>query len=211
MKRIPGWVWPILGIVILVSIGYRGMMQAQYYKGIADAAAEESARQSELITEAQARTDSLLVGLDELTILASKHAIEDSIRKIELTTARSNAKNVSDSLSIELASRLDSVQVRQLENLIVSHQIEIQTLTEAIELEAGGRRIEALRADRASNVVIQLQMQITQMEERDSTRSVEIIALREATSGLSLSVKAGWLTGAGGVVLGYALATVLNR
>ena len=153
----------------------------------------------------------MLAGLDELTILASKHAIEDSIRKIELTAARSNAKNVSDSLSIELAARLDSVQVRQLENLIVSHQIEIQTLTEAIELEAGGRRIEALRADRASNVVIQLQMQITQMEQRDSTRSVEIIALREATSGLSLSVKAGWLTGAGGIVLGYALATVLNH
>lgn len=211
MNRLPAWAWPVLAVVILVGIGYRGMMQAQYYKGLADAAAEESARQSELITESQARTDSLSAGLKELEILAHEHAVEDSIRRGELARERIRARSLSDSLSLELASRLDSVQAHQLEELEASHQVEVRALTDAVELETEGRRIEALRADRANNLVIQLQVQMEQMEQRDSTRLVEIEALRQATGGLSLSVKAGWLTGVGGVVLGYALATVLGR
>ena len=64
---------------------------------------------------------------------------------------------------------------------------------------------------RSSQLLLEQRTQIELLEQRDSTRLVEIDALRQATGGLSLSVKAGWLTGGVGVVLGYAIATVVQR
>ncbi len=56
---------------------------------------------------------------------------------------------------------------------------------------------------RSSRLLLEQRSLIDLLEQRDSTRLVEIEALRQATGGLSLSVKAGWLTGGVGVVLGW--------
>jgi len=209
--RIPEWVWPILGVVVLVAIGYRGMMQAQYYKGIADAAAEEARAQTELVTEAGARSDSLAAELEQLGAELLEHAREDSMRLEELDRSRARARVRSDSLETELSSRLDSRQIAQLEQLVLSHRIEIAAVGEALAIETEGRRAQEVLVARSSQLLLEQRTQIDLLEQRDSTRLVEIDALRQATGGLSLSVKAGWLTGVGGVVLGYAIATVVQR
>ncbi len=211
MIRIPEWVWPILGVVVLVAIGYRGMMQAQYYKGIADAAAEEARAQTELVTEAGARSDSLAAELEQLGAELLEHAREDSMRLEELDRSRARARVRSDSLETELSSRLDSRQIAQLEQLVLSHRIEIAAVGEALAIETEGRRAQEVLVARSSQLLLEQRTQIDLLEQRDSTRLVEIDALRQATGGLSLSVKAGWLTGVGGVVLGYAIATVVQR
>ena len=97
-------------IAIFIAGSFQVFARAQYYMGLADAAATDALRQSELITQAQLRTDSLTAGLDSMVVLVRRHAIEDSLRNIELNRTRERARVLSDSLSTELASRLDSIQ-----------------------------------------------------------------------------------------------------
>ena len=186
-------------------------MQAQYYKGVADVAAETAKKQSELITEIRSRTQALATELEELTVEAEERAREDSIQLAELNEERNHAASLSDSLAVELSARLDSLQQHQLENLIASHRVEVIALEQTISIESAGRINEALRADRATNLVLQLEQQVDQMESRDVSRIAEIEALREVTSSLGFSFDTSWLTGAGGVVLGYTLASLLNN
>ena len=198
-------------IAIFIAGSFQLFARAQYYMGLADAAATDALRQSELITQAQLRTDSLTAGLDSMVVLVRRHAIEDSLRNIELNRTRERARVLSDSLSTELASRLDSIQLTQLTDLVGSHEVEVNALQESLEIEKEGRRLEGLRADRASNVILQLEFQVNQLQQRDSLRVVEIEALRSATGGLSFSVKTGWLAGVCGIVLGYALASITTN
>ena len=211
MSRVPAWAWGLLALVVLVGVGYRGMLRAEYYKGIADAAAEEARAQTELVTEAGARSDSLAAELEQLGAELLEHAREDSLRLEELDRTRARSRVRSDSLETELSSRLDSRQIAQLEQLVLSHRIEIAAVGEALAIETEGRRAQEVLVARSSQLLLEQRTQIELLEQRDSTRLVEIEALRQATGGLSLSVKAGWLTGGVGVVLGYAIATVVQR
>ena len=203
-------VWVGAAIVILGLLTLRGFTQAQYWKGIADSAAAQAIEQTTIIDAARTRLDSLRGRFDELSEVALQDAGEDSIRLVELERTTTRASELSDSLEVELSARLDSVQVEQLEQLVRSHRVELAAVKEALAIETEGRGIEALRADRATNIVIALEAQVERLEGRDAVRSAEIEALREATGGLSLSVQTGWLAGVGGVVLGYGIATVLN-
>ena len=211
MSRVPTWAWALLAVVLIVGVGYRGMLRAQYYKGIADAAAEQALAQTTIIDDARTRIDSLQSGFDELTELALRHAQEDSTRLEELDRTRARARIQRDSLESELSSRLDSLQTAQLEQLIASHRAELAAVGEALAIETEGRRAQEVLVARSSHLLLEQRTQIELLEQRDSTRLVEIEALREATGGLSLSVSAGWLTGGAGVVLGYAIATVVQR
>jgi hypothetical protein len=206
-------IWICVGLIVLLLGGasLRMFSRAQYFKGIADAAAVAAEQQSAVITEIRSRTQSLTTELQQLNEIAEQHAREDSLRLRELNELQQQAESVSDSLTSELSARLDSVQQEQLNALVVSHRIEVTTLQDALEIETTGRRNEALRADRANNLVLQLEQQIGQLELRDTTRVAEITALREATASLGFSFDTSWLTGAGGVVLGYALASLLQR
>lgn len=206
-------IWVCVGLIVLLLGGasLRMFSRAQYFKGIADAAAVAAEQQSAVITEIRSRTQSLTTELQQLNEIAEQHAREDSLRLRELNQLQQQAESVSDSLTSELSARLDSVQQEQLNALVVSHSIEVTTLQDALEIETTGRRNEALRADRANNLVLQLEQQIGQLELRDTTRVAEITALREATASLGFSFDTSWLTGAGGVVLGYALASLLQR
>jgi len=206
-------IWICVGLVVLLLGGasLRMFSRAQYFKGIADAAAVTAEQQSAVITEIRSRTQVLTTELQQLNEIAEQHAREDSLRLRELNELQQQAESVSDSLTSELSARLDSVQQEQLNALVVSHRIEVTTLQDALEIETTGRRNEALRADRANNLVLQLEQQIGQLELRDTTRVAEITALREATASLGFSFDTSWLTGAGGVVLGYALASLLQR
>tara|TARA_R110002020_G_scaffold57468_5_gene158114 strand:- start:121 stop:747 length:627 start_codon:yes stop_codon:yes gene_type:complete len=208
---VPTWAWALLAVVLIVGVGYRGMLRAQYYKGIADAAAEEARAQTELVTQAGARSDSLAAELDQLGAELLERTREDSLRLEELDRTRARARIKSDSLESELSSRLDSLQTAQLELLIVSHRAELAAVGEALAIETEGRRAQEVLVARSSQLLLEQRTQIELLEQRDSTRLVEIEALREATGGLSLSVTAGWLTGGVGVVLGYAIATVVQR
>ena len=58
--------------------------------------------------------------------------------------------------------------------------------------------------------MIALEAQVERLEGRDAVRTAEIEALREASGGLSLSVRTGWLAGVGGVVLGYGIASAIR-
>ena len=203
-------VWVGAAVVILGLLTLRGFTQAQYWKGIADSAAAQAIEQTTIIDDARTRIDSLRAGFAELTEVALQHAEQDSIRLVELERTTTRASELSDSLEVELAARLDSVQVEQLEQLVRSHRVELGAVNEALVIEKEGRRVEALRADRATNIVIALEAQVERLEGRDAVRTAEIEALREAAGGLSLSVRAGWLAGVGGVVLGYALATAIQ-
>tara|TARA_R110000824_G_scaffold18676_2_gene73574 strand:- start:281 stop:916 length:636 start_codon:yes stop_codon:yes gene_type:complete len=205
------WIWVGLTVLLLGGASLRMFMQAQYYKGVADVAAETAKKQSELITEIRSRTQALATELEELTVEAEERAREDSIQLAELNEERNHAASLSDSLAVELSARLDSLQQHQLENLIASHRVEVIALEQTISIESAGRINEALRADRATNLVLQLEQQVDQMESRDVSRIAEIEALREVTSSLGFSFDTSWLTGAGGVVLGYTLASLLNN
>jgi hypothetical protein len=206
-------IWVCVGLTVLLLGGasLRMFTQAQYYKGVADVAAKTAEEQSELITEIRSRTQALVIELEELTVEAEEHAREDSIRLASLNEERNLAASLSDSMAVELSARLDSLQQHQLEELVASHRVEIVALEEAIGIENAGRISEALRADRATNLVLQLEQQIDQLESRDVSRVAEIEALREVTSNLGFSLDTSWLAGAGGIVLGYALASVLNN
>ena len=198
-------------VVLLGGASLRMFTQAQYYKGVADVAAETAEEQSELITEIRSRTQALATELEELTVEAEERAREDSIQLAELNEERNHAASLSDSLAVELSARLDSLQQHQLENLIASHRVEVIALEQTISIESAGRISEALRADRATNLVLQLEQQIDQLESRDVSRIAEIEALREVTSSLGFSFDTSWLTGAGGILLGYALASLLKN
>ena len=208
--KIPWAVWVGAAVVILGLLTLRGFTQAQYWKGIADSAAAQAIEQTTIIDDARSRIDSLRAGFDELTEVAMRHAEEDSIRLVELERTTTRASALSDSLEVELAARLDSVQVEQLEQLVRSHRVELGAVKEALAIEKEGRRVEALRADRATNIVIALEAQVERLEGRDAVRTAEIEALREASGGLSLSVRTGWLAGVGGVVLGYGIASAIR-
>ncbi len=80
MSRVPAWAWALLALVVIVGVGYRGILRAEYFKGIADAAAEEARAQTELVTEAGARSDSLAAELEQLGAELLEHAREDSLR-----------------------------------------------------------------------------------------------------------------------------------
>jgi hypothetical protein len=208
--KIPWTVWVGAAVVILGLLTLRGFTQAQYWKGIADSAAAQAIEQTTIIDDARSRIDSLRAGFAELTEVALQHAEEDSIRLVELERTTTRASALSDSLEVELAARLDSVQVEQLEQLVRSHRLELGAVKEALAIEKEGRRVEALRADRATNIVVALEAQVERLEGRDAVRTAEIEALREATGGLSLSVRTGWLAGVGGVVLGYGIASAIR-
>jgi hypothetical protein len=208
--KIPWTVWVGAAVVILGLLTLRGFTQAQYWKGIADSAAAQAIEQTTIIDDARTRIDSLRAGFAELTEVALQHAEEDSIRLVELERTTTRASALSDSLEVELAARLDSVQVEQLEQLVRSHRLELGAVKEALAIEKEGRRVEALRADRATNIVVALEAQVERLEGRDAVRTAEIEALREATGGLSLSVRTGWLAGVGGVVLGYGIASAIR-
>jgi hypothetical protein len=208
--KIPWTVWVGAAVVILGLLTLRGFTQAQYWKGIADSAAAQAIEQTTIIDDARSRIDSLRAGFAELTEVALQHAEEDSIRLVELERTTTRASALSDSLEVELAARLDSVQVEQLEQLVQSHRLELGAVKEALAIEKEGRRVEALRADRATNIVVALEAQVERLEGRDAVRTAEIEALREATGGLSLSVRTGWLAGVGGVVLGYGIASAIR-
>ena len=208
--KIPWPVWVGAAVVVLGLLTLRGFTQAQYWKGIADSAAAQAIEQTTIIDDARTRLDSLRAGFDELTEVAMQHAEQDSIRLVELERTTTRASALSDSLEVELAARLDSVQVEQLEQLVRSHRVELGAVKEALAIEKEGRRVEALRADRATNIVVALEAQVERLEGRDAVRTAEIEALREASGGLSLSVQTGWLAGVGGVVLGYGIATIIK-
>lgn len=210
IKAASPWIWLSVVVLLLGAASLRMFTRAQYFKGIADAAAEEAEQQSQVITEIRNRTQTLTAELQQLNEIAEQHALEDSLQLRELNELQQQAEEASDSLAVELSAHLDSVQLDQLDALVVSHRIEVTALQDALEIETTGRRNEALRADRANNLVLQLEQQIGQLELRDTTRVAEITALREATASLGFSFDTSWLTGAGGIVLGYALASLLG-
>ena len=65
-------IWICVGVIVLLLGGasLRMFSRAQYFKGIADVAAEAAEKQSELITEIRGRTQTLVTELEELTVEA---------------------------------------------------------------------------------------------------------------------------------------------
>jgi len=206
----PWWLWVVLLGVVWGGLVLSDIMRAQYYKGVADSAAAEAVRQTTQIEETAELVDSLTTELREVEEVVRVQAAKDSVRLGELRSTQIESSQRADSLAAELEARLDSAQVEQLQMLVSSHRAELSAVQEALGIEREGRRQEALRADRASNIVLQLEVQVARLEERDSTRLVEIEALREASGGIGFSFDVPWLTGAGGVVAGFLLANWLQ-
>ena len=210
MRAPPWWLWVVLLGVVLGGLILSDIMRSQYYKGVADSAATEAVRQTTQIEETAVLVDSLTTELREVEEVVRVQSALDFARMNELRLTQIRSSPRADSLAVELEARLDSTQVRQLRMLVSSHRAELSAVQEALGIEREGRQREALRADRASNVVLQLEVQVARLEERDSTRLVEIEALREASGGIGFSFDVPWITGAGGVVAGFLLANWLH-
>ena len=210
MRAPPWWLWVVLLGVVLGGLILSDIMRSQYYKGVADSAATEAVRQTTQIEETAVLVDSLTTELREVEEVVRVQSALDFARMNELRLTQIRSSQRADSLAVELEARLDSTQVRQLRMLVSSHRAELSAVQEAFGIEREGRQREALRADRASNVVLQLEVQVARLEERDSTRLVEIEALREASGGIGFSFDVPWITGAGGVVAGFLLANWLH-
>ena len=210
MRAPPWWLWVVLLGVVLGGLILSDIMRSQYYKGVADSAATEAVRQTTQIEETAVLVDSLTTELREVEEVVRVQSALDFARMNELRLTQIRSSQRADSLAVELEARLDSTQVRQLRMLVSSHRAELSAVQEALGIEREGRQREALRADRASNVVLQLEVQVARLEERDSTRLVEIEALREASGGIGFSFDVPWITGAGGVVAGFLLANWLH-
>jgi hypothetical protein len=206
----PWWLWVVLLGVVLGGLILSDIMRSQYYKGVADSAATEAVRQTTQIEETAVLVDSLTTELREVEEVVRVQSALDFARMNELRLTQIRSSQRADSLAVELEARLDSTQVQQLRMLVSSHRAELSAVQEALAIEREGRQREALRADRASNVVLQLEVQVARLEERDSTRLVEIEALREASGGIGFSFDVPWITGAGGVVAGFLLANWLH-
>lgn len=210
MRAPPWWLWVVLLGVVLGGLILSDIMRSQYYKGVADSAATEAVRQTTQIEETAVLVDSLTTELREVEEVVRVQSALDFARMNELRLTQIRSSQRADSLAVELEARLDSTQVQQLRMLVSTHRAELSAVQEALGIEREGRHREALRADRASNIVLQLEVQVARLEERDSTRLVEIEALREASGGIGFSFDVPWLTGAGGIVAGFLLANWLQ-
>ena len=201
--RIPPWVWIAIPVIGMLAVGIRGATQASYYRGIADDAESRLEAQQLVLDSVGVHADSLSGALERADSAAIAQGIEAEEEVARLTRSREEARERSEAISERLRTSLDSVQAANLDEIIESYEIQINTLEEVIEIERGVTAAERLRVTQASELIVGLRTVITEHEENAAIMVVEVEALRSSLQpSFGLRLKADWWMAVAGLAIG---------
>jgi hypothetical protein len=208
MVSIPNWVWTAIFILVigLAGIITQQSMQAAYYRGIADDTAHKIELQELVLDSVVHRSDSLTLALELADSVASEKRLDNEREVARLTRSREEERERSEAISERLRASLDSIQAIELDSIVFGYEMQIQKLDSIIEVERETKLAEALRADRASELILSLREVIGEHEIKDFIQEAEIAALRQSMRpSLGLRLKADWWLAAVGLAGGYVL------
>lgn len=208
MVRIPPWVWIAVPLIGLLAVGVRGATQASYFRGIADDAESRLVAQELVLESVSAHADSLAVALAKADSAADERRLLAEREVARLTRAREVARERSEALSAGLRASLDSAQAVELDAVVASFEAQVSVLESVVEVERELTAIERVRATMATELVVSLNLVITQHEESAAIMAVEIKALRSSIQpSFGLRLKADWWMAA----VGFAAGAMLTK
>ena len=206
LKLVPIWVWIAVPALALAGVMIQQSMQAAYYRGIADDAATRIELQEIILDSVSHRTDSLTLALELADSVALEERLANEREVARLTRSREEERERTEAISGRLRASLDSMQAVELDSIVFGYENQIQSLYSIIEVERETKLAEALRADRASELILSLREVIGEHEIKDFIQEAEIAALRQSMRpSLGLRLKADWWLAAVGLAGGYVL------
>ena len=181
-------------------------MQAAYYRGIADDAGQRIELQEIVLDSVSHKADSLALALELADSVASEQRLANEREVARLTRSREEERERTEAISERLRMSLDSMQAVELDSIVFGYENQIQSLYSIIEVERETKLAEALRADKASELILSLREVIGEHEIKDFIQEAEIAALRQSMRpSLGLRLKADWWLAAVGLAGGYVL------
>lgn len=206
IKLIPTWVWVAIPLIALLVVGVRQSMRAAYYRGIANDAEQRIEIQEIILDSIIILSDSLTVALEKADSAVAEQRLEAEREVARLTRTREEERERTEVISANLRASLDSAQAIELDDIVIGYENQIASLHSIIEVERETQMAEALRADRASELILGLREVIAEHESKDLIQALEVDALRESMKfSLGLRLKADWWLAVTGLVGGFLL------
>ena len=206
IKLIPTWVWVAIPLIALLVVGVRQSMRAAYYRGIANDAEQRIEIQKIILDSIIILSDSLTVALEKADSAVAEQRLEAEREVARLTRTREEERERTEVISANLRASLDSAQAIELDDIVIGYENQIASLHSIIEVERETQMAEALRADRASELILGLREVIAEHESKDLIQALEVDALRESMKfSLGLRLKADWWLAVTCLVGGFLL------
>jgi len=206
--RIPPWVWIAIAVVGVLAALIQQSSQASYFRGIADDAESRLVAQGLVLESVSAHADSLAEALTKADSAADERRLLAEREVERLTRAREASRIQSEALSANLRASLDSAQVVELDAVVASFEAQVSALESVVEVERELTATERIRATMATELVVSLNLVITQHEQSAAIMAVEIKALRSSIQpSFGLRLKADWWMAA----VGFAAGAMLTK
>ena len=206
--RIPPWVWIAIAVVGVLAALIQQSSQASYFRGIADDAESRLVAQGLVLESVSAHADSLADALAQADSAADENRLLAEREVERLTRAREASRIQSEALSAGLRASLDSAQAVGLDAVVASFEAQVSALESVVEVERELTATERIRATMATELVVSLNLVITQHEQGAAIMAVEIKALRSSIRpSFGLRLKADWWMAA----VGFAAGAMLTK